>query len=157
LTNQELAHELAAIADRMGTILEHIIAPCLPEIAEAMLDCGEMEFFAESLRKHRADGSHRLFEGLYVGKKAVMFNVTNARPTLEVVEDFADFLRQDEFFTYFPEYTGRPIVPVFSSIYLPDDLITYLTRHGIYAVGMGNEAMEVLNLEQVKRGQSGTV
>jgi hypothetical protein len=157
LTNQELAHELAAIADRMGTIFEHIIAPRLPAIAEDILDCGEMELFAESLRKYRANGTYRLFEGLYVGKKAILLNVTNARPKPEVVEDFMDFLRDGEFFAYFPEYAGRPIVPVFSSLYLPDDLITYLTRNGIYAVGMGNEAMEVLNLEQVKHGKTSSI
>jgi hypothetical protein len=47
-----------------------------------------------------------------------------------------------------------PIVPVFSSLYLPSDLVTYLSHNGIYAVAMGEEAMQVLNLEQISRAAS---
>ena len=49
------------------------------------------------------------------------------------------------------ERTGDlPIVPVFSSLSIPEDLVTYLTRRGIYALAMGDEAMQVLNLEAVR-------
>ena len=44
-----------------------------------------------------------------------------------------------------------PIVPVFSSLSIPADVVTYLTRRGIYAVAMGDEAMQVLNLDEVRR------
>ena len=47
-----------------------------------------------------------------------------------------------------------PVVPAFSSLSIPRDMVTYLTRRGIYALAMGDEAMQVLNLEAV-RGQSG--
>ena len=43
------------------------------------------------------------------------------------------------------------IVPVFSSLSIPADVVTYLTRRGIYAVAMGDEAMQVLNLDEVRR------
>ena len=38
---------------------------------------------------------------------------------------------------------------VFSSLRLPDDVITYLTRNGIYAVSMGEETMQVRNRDAV--------
>ena len=44
-----------------------------------------------------------------------------------------------------------PIVPVFSSLSIPADVITYLTRRGIHAVAMGDDAMQVLNLDEVRR------
>jgi hypothetical protein len=156
---RELARQLADISNRMGTIVEDIIGPSLRRMAEDELGCGELEFFAIRLDKYRPDGSgqRREFDALYVGKKAILLNETKATPRPEYARDFVEFLRDGEFFAYFPEYVGRPIVPVFSSLYLPDDLITYLTRHGIYAVGMGNEAMEVLNMEQVKHGQTSSV
>ena len=42
-------------------------------------------------------------------------------------------------------------MPVFSSLSIPEDLLTFLTRLGIFALGMGDEAMQVLNLEAVRR------
>ncbi len=58
-----------------------------------------------------------------------------------------------EFARYYPEYGDLPIVPVFSSLNIPEDMVEYLTRRGIYALAMGDEAMQVINLEAV-RGQS---
>ena len=37
---------------------------------------------------------------------------------------------------------------------IPDDVVTWLTRRGIYAIAMGDEAMQVLNLDAV-RGRPG--
>ena len=33
---------------------------------------------------------------------------------------------------------------------IPDDVVTWLTRRGIYAIAMGDEAMQVLNLDAVR-------
>ena len=33
---------------------------------------------------------------------------------------------------------------------MPDELVTYLRRRGIYAIAMGDEAMQVLNLDAVR-------
>ena len=43
-----------------------------------------------------------------------------------------------------------PILLAFSSLSIPDDMVTYLTRRGIYAIAMGDEAMQVLNLDAVR-------
>ncbi|MDE0220256.1 MAG: hypothetical protein OXJ90_13405 [Spirochaetaceae bacterium] len=42
-------------------------------------------------------------------------------------------------------------MPLFSSLSIPADVVTNLTRRGIYAVAMGDEAMQVLNLDEVRR------
>ena len=42
-------------------------------------------------------------------------------------------------------------MPVFSSLSIPVDVAACLTRRGIYAVAMGDEAMQVLNLDKVRR------
>ena len=63
---------------------------------------------------------------------------------------FARFLESGEFARYFPQYRELPIVPAFSSLSIPDDMVTYLTRRGIYAIAMGDEAMQVLYLDAVR-------
>ena len=41
-------------------------------------------------------------------------------------------------------------MPAFSSLSIPDDMVTDLTRCGIYAIAMGDEAMQVLNPDAVR-------
>jgi hypothetical protein len=147
----ELARQLGEISNRMGTIVEDIIAPSLRRMAEDELECGEIETFALRIeQRHPVSRQRREFDVIVVGSKAVLLNETKATVKPEYAADFVEFLRSGEFFVYFPAYKGKPLIPVFSSLYLPENIVTYLTRHGIYAVGMGEEAMEVLNLEQVR-------
>jgi hypothetical protein len=148
---RELARQLGDISNKMGTIVEDIIAPSLRRMAEEELECGEIETFAMRIeRRHPVSRQRREFDVIVVGTKAVLLNETKAIVKPEYAADFVEFLRNEEFFGYFPEYTGKPLLSVFSSLYLSENIVTYLTRHGIYAVGMGEEAMEVLNLEQVR-------
>ncbi|PJB74769.1 MAG: hypothetical protein CO096_02885, partial [Armatimonadetes bacterium CG_4_9_14_3_um_filter_66_14] len=53
-----------------------------------------------------------------------------------------------EFTLCFPDYADRPVVPVFSSLYVPEDVLADLTGHGVYVTAMGDETMEVLNLAE---------
>ena len=43
------------------------------------------------------------------------------------------------------------MVPVFSSLKLPANVVTYLTKNGIYAVAMGEYTMQVLNGDAVQK------
>ena len=79
-----------------------------------------------------------------------MFNETKSAPTPEHAQAFAKFVGSGEFFNYFPEYQGRALLPVFSSLYIPANVVTYLTKQGIYAVAMSGDTMQVVNLPEVK-------
>ncbi len=81
----------------------------------------------------------------------MLLNETKAVVYPEYPRAFVKFLESGQFARYFPEYRELPIVPVFSSLSIPADLVTYLTRRGIHAVAMGDEAMQVLNLDEVRR------
>ena len=69
------------------------------------------------------------------GRDAVLLNETKSTAKPEYAKDFVEFLRSGEFALYFPGYANRPVVPVFSSLYVPDDVVAYLTGHGVYVVG----------------------
>ena len=140
------------LANKQGTLVEDLIAPSLRHIARDELGCGDVRFFAERVWRTRSDdpSRRREFDALYVGEFAVLLNETKSSPRAEDARAFADFVRSGEFALYFPEYRELPITPVFSSLYLPDDLVTFLSRNAIYAVAMGEETMQVLNREQVR-------
>ncbi len=148
---RELARQLGDISNRLGTIVEDVIAPSLRRMAEREFDLGEIEFFTRRAEKyHPLTNQRREFDVLIVGRKAVLLNETKSTARPDFVKEAVGFLRSGEFFEYFPEYLGRPLIPVFSSLYIPDDIVAYLTHQGIYAVGMGEETMQVLNLDEVR-------
>ncbi|MEK7276179.1 MAG: hypothetical protein AAB427_02410 [Chloroflexota bacterium] len=138
------------LANKMGTVVEDIVAPSLRRIVLDDLGFGEVEFFAPRVEKrHPVTGQAREFDVVAAGAKAVLLNETKSTPTLDRVEAFVEFVKSGQFFEYFPEYRGRVLKPVFSSLSIPESLVAYLTRQGVYAVAMGDEVMQVLNLKEV--------
>jgi hypothetical protein len=54
----------------------------------------------------------------------------------------------EEFYEYFPHDKGKRLIPVFSSLYLPPDVVTRLSRNGIYAMAMSDSAVDILNYKE---------
>ena len=140
------------LANKMGTVVEDIVAPSVRRLAREVFDCGDLQYFSPRVSLKRSDdrSREREFDALYVGTRAVLLNETKSLPRSSDARAFAEFLRSNEFALYFPQYRELPIVPAFSSLSIPADMVTYLTRRGIYALAMGDEAMQVLNLEAVR-------
>ena len=143
------------LANKMGTVVQDIVAPSLRRIAREELGCGDERSFSAPMFRVRSDDPHfrREFDALYVGTQAVLINETKSTALSEYASKFVEFLRSGEFALYFPEYRELPLVAVFSSLRLPEDVITYLTRNGIYAVSMGEETMQVRNRDAVSARQ----
>ena len=141
------------LANKWGTVVEDIVAPNVRRLARELFDCGEQQYFATRVSRNRSDdrSREREFDALYVGTRAVLLNETKSSPRSTDARAFAQFVESGEFALYYPEYRELPIVPVFSSLSIPEDMVTDLTRRGIYALTMGDEAMQVLNLEEVRR------
>ena len=153
---REMNKRWGELANKMGTVVEDIVAPSVRRLAREVFDCGDLQSFITRGSFTRSDDRSRTreFDALYVGSRAVLLNETKSSPRAEDARAFTEFLRSGEFALYFPEYKDLPIVPAFSSLSIPDDMVTYLTRRGIYALAMGDEAMQVLNLEAVRSRQA---
>jgi hypothetical protein len=78
------------LANKMGTLVEDIVAPSLRRLAWAELDCGEERFFAERITRVRSDdpSQRREFDALYAGTRAVLLNETRSNARSEDVRDF---------------------------------------------------------------------
>jgi len=150
---KEMNQRWGELANKMGTIVEDIVAPSIRRLAREVFDCGDLRaFYTRTVRTRSDDPSReREFDALYVGTQAVLLNETKASARPEYARAFVQFLESGQFAQYVPEYPRLPIVPVFSSLSIPADVVTYLTRRGIYAVAMGDAAMQVLNLDEVRR------
>ena len=141
------------LANKMGTVVEDIVAPSVRRLAREVFGCGELQYFSPRVSLKRSDdrSREREFDALYVGTRGVLLNETKSSPRSEDLRAFVEFLHSGKFALYFPEYRELPIVPVFSSLSIPAHMVKYLTRRGIYALAMGDEAMQVLNLDAVRR------
>ena len=149
---REMNKRWGELANKMGTVVEDIVAPSVRRQAREVFDCGELRQFWTRMSASRSDDPSRTreFDALYVGTRAVLLNETKSSPRASDARRFAAFLESGELACYFPQYRKLPIVAAFSSLSIPDDLVTYLTRRGIYAIAMGDEAMQVLNLDAVR-------
>jgi len=140
-------------ANRLGRVVEDIVAPNIPRIAAEQLGyTATLEDFSIR-RKVSYPGQpdkQREFDTIAVYPNVVILNETKETVRQSYLENFAAFVESGEFYGYFPQYQGRKLIPIFSSLYLAEPAVNYLTKHGIYALAMGDETMTLLNFEQVK-------
>jgi hypothetical protein len=140
------------ISNKMGTIVEDIIYPSVRGIAREHFGAPEeMEFEGQRIKRRRAAGDRREFDGVFVWEGHVLLLEAKATVRPEYLAAFDEFVRTGAFFHYFPEYAGRRLIPVFSTLALTETEVAWLTERRLYAVAMGEDAMELLNAEAVER------
>ncbi len=142
---KDLDKKWGDLANKMGTIIEDILAPNLRRLAREHFRFDRIDDFM--IRRCRRNGvqpeAESEFDTLVVGPDAVILGEAKSTPTLESVEAFAEKI--SGFFEFFPEYRGRRLIPIFGSWAIPDRLVAALTARGIYALRMGEETMELAN------------
>jgi len=137
------------IVNNMGTLAEDIVAPNISGIAQKYFGCSDIkDFMVRRRKKNTKDASKvREFDVIAVCDDKVIINETKSTPKIEYINEFINVLK--EIYDYFPEYRDKKIIPIFSSLYIPEDLVTYLTKNRIYAMAMKDDTMDLLNFEQV--------
>ncbi len=133
------------LANKMGTLVEDIVSPNIPRIAKEYFGCDEIEDFMirRQVVNKKDRSKRREFDVIAVCNDKIIVDETKSTPSLEYIREFMVSLK--DFFDYFPEYKGKTIIPIFSSLYLSEGVIQYLTKNKIYAMGMSDETMEILN------------
>jgi len=138
------------LASKMDTLVEDIVAPNIAGVARRYFGAEELEDFMIRRRKRNTKDENKVreFDVIAVWDDKVIINETKSTPRIDYINDFIDVLK--EITDYFPEYRDKQIIPIFSSLYLPEDIVDYLTRNKIYAMGMNDDTMDLLNFEKVK-------
>lgn len=101
-----------------------------------------------NLKLNQKKGTMAEFDVIIITDDTVFVNETKSKPKKEYVDEFLEKLQR--LFEFFPEFSNKKIGPLFSFLHIQEDILQYLTRNNIYALGMGEEIMEVLNFEEVK-------
>jgi len=150
---KQMNKQWGELARKMGTIVEDIVAPNIPRIAVEYFGFSDIEDFMvrRQVRNKKDRAKRREFDVIAVGENQVIINETKSTPRIDYINDFIEVLPQIE--DYFPEYTGKKIIPIFSSLYIGEDIANYLTRNRIYAMMMGEEMMEIINFRELSSGR----
>ena len=146
---KEMNKRWGDLANKMGTLVEDIVAPNISGIAREYFGCKDLDFFGVRIRKKNTKDASKVreFDVIAVCDDKVIINETKSNPKIEYINEFINVLK--EIYDYFPEYKDKKIIPIFSSLYIPEDLVTYLTKNRIYAMAMKDDTMDLLNFEQV--------
>ena len=151
---KDLNKKWGELANRLGTVVEDIIAPGLLEASEKYFNCERDpdDFMIRRRKKSVKDHSKvREFDLIIVCSDDVIVNETKTNPKPEYVEAFYEFIKSGEFFDYFPEFRDKNIIPVFSSLNLSQDIVNLLTKKGIYAATMKGEYIDLVNFDNIQR------
>ena len=144
----ELNKKWGNLANKLGTVVEDIVAPNIPTIAKKYFKVEEIQRImmnlyirSESLKKEKE------FDLILVAKDLVILNETKTTVRQNYLEEFIQSL--PEFFEFFPELKGRKLIPIFSSMSFTPPQLAYLTKHKIYAMSMSGDTMELLNFDEI--------
>ncbi len=153
--NKKLKRELAEISRKMGTIVEDMIIPNIEYIAKKYFNLKNSKTFTRTKAYHSKDNSRQKeFDVIAVYSDKVILNETKSSPKPEYAKEFAEFIKSNDFYNYFPEYEGKELIPVFASIHLPEDIVKYLSKQRIYAMGMKEDTMDIINFDIIQTAMS---
>ncbi len=143
----EMNRRWGELANKMGTMVEDLVAPSIPRILRQTVGCphNRVESMALRVRRlHPTDESReREFDAMAVCGEYVLINETKSRLSTKDVDDFVHHLPEAR--EFFPEYAGRKFIGAIASLYVDESVARYAEKQGLIVLGFGEDVMEVLN------------
>ncbi|MHA1974554.1 MAG: hypothetical protein ACTSW1_16260 [Candidatus Hodarchaeales archaeon] len=149
----EMNKRWGELANKMGTIVEDIVAPNIPTIAKKYFGCTELNdlFINPNVRNKKDRNKIREFDIIASFDNKVILNETKSTAKKECINSFIDFVESMEFYDYFPQYKGMELIPVFSSLNIKEDMIKILTKNNIYCLIMKGNTMDLVNYSEINK------
>jgi len=139
-----------ALANKLGTIVEDIIAPAIGPVLKKYFQC-DPEEIAIRIKKRKGDLKDE-FDAVAVCENRVFLFEVKATPKPEYVTEFKEE-KTESFKKLFPEHRDKELTLIFASLRLEDDIINLLTKLGIYGMAYREwEYMDILNFDEVSGG-----
>jgi len=132
------------LANKMGTVLEDVVAPNVPRLAVEAFGFSEVEdvLIRATRTSRRGEKRQREWDVVCSGPGKVMVVDVKCSPSEEKIRMVPP--RLEEFFDFFPEYEGRELIGVFGSWSIEPNLLPVVSEVGLYGIAMGEETMEVV-------------
>ena len=142
---KEFNRQLAGISDRLGNLIEDMVAPNAPRIARALFKDDDVQASAVRVRRrHPSDPGRNIeIDLLVVGRRHLLVCEAKSSVTAEKAAAFLEKARSIP--EFFPEFSGFAVLPMIASVAIESSLVACLSRLHIYAMGFGDETMKILN------------
>ena len=135
------------LANKMGTIVEDIVAPAIGPVVRKYFNCDPQEIAIRIKRKK--NGLKDEFDAICVCKDKVFLFEVKSTPRPEYVFDFKN-KKKDNFLKLFPEHKDKELVLIFASLRLEEDILNLLTKQKILGMAYREwEYMDILNFSDV--------
>lgn len=144
---RQMNKQWGELANRLGTLVEDIVAPNLPRIVLELFGCGRPDLFAVRVVR-RFGAETREYDAMVVCDTLVLINETKSRLLDAHVDSILDTL--GEFPSVYPEYADRRIIGILATLYPEESVIRRASRKGVLVMGMGDDTMQVFNPEAVE-------
>jgi len=147
-SKRELDKKWGELSDSMGTLIEDLVAPCGFQLARAIFRTEEAEACAIRIKRRHPLRPGELIELdlLAVGPTQALVVEAKRRVNAEKATQLRG--KASSLAEFFPDYANRRVHCAVASPYLDPSVLTFLTRERIYGIAMGEETMEVVNLNQ---------
>ncbi len=147
---KEMKQQWGALANKMGTLVEDIIAPAVRPVMQKFF--GEEILFI-TINTRKTDKALNLkgeFDVIAASDSYVFVIETKSNPNHEYIDHFKTS-KLPRFRVLFPEFKDLKLIPVFSTLRFEQVTIDYATRHGIYAMAYREwEYMDIINFENIQ-------
>ena len=140
------------LANKLGTVVEDIVAPNIPMIAKKYFQCENiLRFLVNAEVKKTTDKiTLKEFDSILITDSIVILTEVKLSARSENAKEFVQFIKNNEFFKYFPELNEKKLIPIYASMKVNENITAYLTKNEIYVMGMCQGTMDLLNFNEIK-------
>jgi len=134
------------LSNKMGTLVEDVIAPGLPRVFCHFFggDEATLALTVRSRRRHESERSRtQEFDAVVWGDEALLLNETRSRLAPEDIPSFVTLLKEAR--AFLPEAKTRKVVGALASFYLHPSLVTAGERQGLLMIGLDTGLLRVMN------------
>ena len=144
---REMNRQWGALANKMGTMAEDLVAPSIPRILRTIFGCPDdrvEEMAVRVVRRSRENPAiTREFDVITACGDYFLINETKSTLAPEDVTDFVEVLASVR--QFFPEQAHRQIIGVIASLYVDESLVRFAERNGLIVLSFGDAVMDLRN------------
>jgi hypothetical protein len=145
---RESNKQWGALANKMGTIDEDLIAPATRPFLSKYFDCNPID---RSIRLLRRIGNEEFeVDVLVVCSDKVFMIEVRSTPRTEYVKEIQE--KAIKFKKFYPEYNDKELIPVYGSIIFPENVIKYATKKGLYLMAYREwDYVDIINFDEINK------
>ena len=140
--NREMNIKWGEMANKLGTIVEDLVAPSIPRIVKEEFDL-EVESLGIRMKRRLKDGRVKEYDAIAVAGEYVFVNETKSKLESDDVKEFINDIQI--FRDFFPEYKENKLIGILAALYIDESTIKYAEKKGLLVLSVGDKLMEVKN------------